>query len=431
LKRRRTAAGSRPLRVAQIVCTADGAAWVAEISDGLRARGHDVRVFVNGPEGPLVDRLRALDIPVHSARIYPSQFRVPAPLRYLLLSGSVLVQAARLARLLRREHVDVVHTHIWWSILIGRIASWLARTPIRLTHVPGPFHLETTVFRKADRLTQWMEHRLIAGCRFTDSIYASLGVPASRRSCIYYGADPARFDPGKADPERLRAELGIEAGAPLVGHVAYFYGRLLGRSIPAQFFGKGVKAQEDLVDAARLVLAEIPEARFVFVGSGWQDEGRRYEQDVRERAAELGLGEAIVFTGARDDVPDVLAALDVSVQCSLSENLGGTIESLMMEVPTVATQVGGMPESVHHEETGLLVPPGDPRALADAILRYLRNPDWAKSLARAGRLLMLERFTMERTVQDIDALYSELARERGVVRPVGRMPVEAEARAPL
>jgi glycosyltransferase involved in cell wall biosynthesis len=108
-------------------------------------------------------------------------------------------------------------------------------------------------------------------------------------------------------------------------------------------------------------------------------------------------------------VASLLAASDVAVQCSLTENLGGTIEALLMERPVVATRVGGMPESVRDGETGLLVPPSDPVALAAAIIQLLENRETATAFGRAGRRLMLERFTSARTADDVAAVYRKLA----------------------
>ena len=241
---------------------------------------------------------------------------------------------------------------------------------------------------------------------------ARMGVPAARRRTIYYGADADRFQPSRAVPERARAELGIPPGAPLIGNVAYFYPPLVGPLAPRHLRGRAIKGHEDLIAAAVLVLAERPDARFVFVGDGWGPEGKQYRRQLEEWTRELGLADKVAFVGHRGDVADLLGGLDVSVQCSLSESLGGTIESLLMERPTIATRVGGMPEAVIHEETGLTVPPRDPRALADAVLRLLRYPDEAREFGQQGRALMLERFTLARTVAEIDALYAELAHER-------------------
>ena len=117
----------------------------------------------------------------------------------------------------------------------------------------------------------------------------------------------------------------------------------------------------------------------------------------------------MLLPGYRHDLQRVRISFEVAVQCSLTECLGGTIEALLMERPTVASRVGGMPEAVRHEETGILVPPADPPALAAAIERLLADRGEAQRLARAGRALMLERFTRARTGNDLASLYSRVA----------------------
>jgi glycosyltransferase involved in cell wall biosynthesis len=106
----------------------------------------------------------------------------------------------------------------------------------------------------------------------------------------------------------------------------------------------------------------------------------------------------------------------VSVQCSLTENYGGTIESLLMARPTIATRVGGMPEVIRHEETGLLVPPGDPEALATAILRLIDNRELGCRLGEAGHALALAEYTTQACVAGVDRVLHEVSRERGVRR---------------
>ncbi|MGH7266930.1 MAG: glycosyltransferase, partial [Candidatus Rokuibacteriota bacterium] len=128
-------------------------------------------------------------------------------------------------------------------------------------------------------------------------------------------------------------------------------------------------------------------------------------------AASLGLGDALTVWGYRDDVPEILAGSDVSVDAS-HEGLGitGTLrESLAMETPVVATDVAGNPELVAHERTGLLVPPRDPEALAAALLRLLADPTWAKALGRAGRRAVVERFSTRAKVERLETLYRRLA----------------------
>jgi glycosyltransferase involved in cell wall biosynthesis len=144
------------------------------------------------------------------------------------------------------------------------------------------------------------------------------------------------------------------------------------------------------------------------VGSGWGAAGEEYRLRLMARCRDEGLGEAIIFTGLRHDVADLLGAFDVSVQCSLSENYGGTVESLLMETPPVATRVGGMQETVREGETGMLVPAADPAALAAAILETLDDPARARAMAAAGRQLMLDRFQIAQTATSIAELYDQL-----------------------
>jgi glycosyltransferase involved in cell wall biosynthesis len=411
------------LRVVQVVSASEGADWLVAIAAGLRDRGHDVRAVIAGSSGRLRGRLDAEGIPWFVAPLAPE----PSSTQRRGLVGGVvhawkaMSATVRLALLLRRLRGDVVHTHGFRAILLGRFAGWAARTPMRISMLPGPYHLTAPVQRTLDRLTWRLDDRIVATCEYTSDRYRELGVPRDRIACIYYGADAERFDPSQADRLRVRAELGV-GDAPLVGLVAYFYAPEYGRLTPPDLRGVPLKGHEFFVEAAGLVLDERPDTRFLLVGDGYGEHGEAYRRQLQQRCAGLPNGRALIFTGFRPDIPDVLAALDVSVQCSLNENLGGTIESLLMKAPTVATRVGGMPEAVRHEETGLLVPPADAPALARAILRMLHDPEQARSWAQAGRRLMLDRFTLERTITDIDTLYRDLAR-RNLDR--GRLHVRA------
>ena len=235
-----------------------------------------------------------------------------------------------------------------------------------------------------------------------------MGVAERHLAVIYYGPDEVKFDPAKVVPARLREEYGWSADTPLIGMVAYFYPELpYSRWIPPAVQGRAVKSQEDLIRAASLVLCEFPQTRFLLVGSGWEAGGEAYMRRMQELVAELQLQKSIIFTGFRTDVSAVLAAVDVAVQPSLSENLGGSIESLLMRRPTVATRVGGLPDSIIDGKTGILVEPSNPVSLAEGILKMLRDPERAKQYGRAGRERMLTRFTLHHTADDLAALYTK------------------------
>jgi glycosyltransferase involved in cell wall biosynthesis len=393
-------------KVIQLAGATENADWFVEICSRLRQQGYDVMAVIGAPEGGLARQLRAAGVPYRTVELSFSP--TLGRLRVLVYLVRVPLAVLRLAWFFRTERVAVVHTHIFNSIVIGRLAAWLAGVPCRVSMVPGPLHLDAPLTRWADQSTWWMDHRVVAGCEWTRSRYEELGLRAPRLTCIKYGVNPVRFDPARADPARIRRELGVQRDTPVIGLVAYFYPPRRGWHTPPYLRERGVKGHEDLIEAAVIVRARRPDARFVLVGAGWGVAGEAYRLQLMARCRDEGLGDAVIFTGLRHDVADLLAAFDVAVQCSLSENYGGTVESLLMQTPTVATRVGGMPETVRHGETGLLVPAADPAALAGAILETLDDTARARAMAAAGRELMLDRFQIAQTATSIAALYDRL-----------------------
>jgi glycosyltransferase involved in cell wall biosynthesis len=371
-----------------------------EMLCGLRDLGYEVCAVIQTGSGDLAPKLRRAAIPFLSCDML-----VSSPWDFLGLSRKVFA----LVKLLRRIRPDIVHYHLFTSIILGRAAAWIAGVPHRFSMITGPFYLEAPASREVDLRTLWMDTAVIASCEHVRELYARFGVKR-QIELVYYGANSANFDPANADPGRLRRELGIVSEDPIVGKVAHFYPPLpAGPWTPPQLWNRGVKGHENLLKAAQIVLAQVPNVKFVLVGAGWEELGREYEAQLKRLAVGMGLERSVFFTGYRSDVPDVLAGLDVAVQCSLSENLGGTIEALLMECPTVATAVGGMVDTVRHQQTGLLVPPDDPYPLANAILDLIRDKDRAQELGRKGREWALKNFTLARTVSEIDRLYQTTA----------------------
>jgi glycosyltransferase involved in cell wall biosynthesis len=402
-------------RVCHMVASTDGARWMAEQLAGLRDRhGLDVTAIIPPTRGPLVDLLAAARVRMVTASFACEDAR------------AVLRSAFELARLLRRERFDVVQTHVFHTMMVGRIAAWLADVPVRAAMIAGPYHLGAAFPRAFDAGTAFMEDVVVASCALTRRLYRGLGVPDERLALVYYGADQRRFEPDAVTPADVRAAYGWAADAPVIGSVAWFYPVIeRGPWSPPELWGRGLKGHEELLRAARVVLAERPDARFLLVGDGWGDAGRAHRREMMALAAELGLGDRVAFAGQRDDIPAVLAALDVSVQASLNDNLGGTLESLFMARPLVATRQGGFVDAVRDGATGVLVAPGDPEDLARGILALLRDPARARTLGQAGRRLMLDRFTLDRTVDDLAALYQRLLAER----PPGYRLATSAARA--
>jgi glycosyltransferase involved in cell wall biosynthesis len=187
---------------------------------------------------------------------------------------------------------------------------------------------------------------------------------------------------------KLRRELGMSNGELLVG--------IVGRIFP-------VKNHRLFLEAAARVAAELETARFLVVGDGV------LRPAMEEYARALGLGDRVVFTGWRRDLPLIYPDLDVLVVSSNNEGTPvSAIEAMAAGCPVVATCVGGLPDLVADGETGCLVPPRDPAALAAGILRLLGDRETARRLGEAARAAVAERFAVKRLCRDVENLYVEL-----------------------
>ncbi|MGH7753554.1 MAG: glycosyltransferase, partial [Gemmatimonadales bacterium] len=256
----------------------------------------------------------------------------------------------RLVSRLRRAQPHVVHTHLLHADLFGIPAARLAGVPavVSTKHNDDPFRrgfigrADAALARLADRVIVISEHLR----RFYRDVE---GIPAPKLTRIHYGLDP---DGAPPDGEAVRREFGI-GDEPLVGVVA---------RLEAQ------KGHRFLLEAFVAVRAQITAARLLVAGSGPQ------EAALRARARELGLAEAVIFAGFRDDVDRVMAALDLFVLPSLWEGFGLVLlEAMRAGRAIVASAVSAIPEIVTDGQTGLLVPPRDPESLAAAIVGLLRD----------------------------------------------------------
>jgi glycosyltransferase involved in cell wall biosynthesis len=396
------------IKLCHVAATNEGATWMFEQLRELRDRfDYDVVAVVSGNRGRLIDKLESENIRYHVADFAAG----PAPLREALAMPLALI---KLAFFFRRERFDVVQHHIFISMRIARPAAWLADVPVRLSMIAGPFHLQARTSRWIERLTYWMDTQLIPSCQASAVLCRDMGIPDQNLApVIYYSPDERKFDPATIAPADIRTQFGWPADTPLVCMVAFFYPRLsTGSWVPDGAKGRGIKGHGDLVKAAPIILQEFPDTKFLLVGSGWGEAGEKYREEVKALVRHMKLESSIVFLEFREDANRILRTADVAVQPSLNENLGGTLEALMMECPTVATRIGGLVDSVREGETGVLVNPSDPKDLARGIIELLRDRGKARVLGKAGRRLMLDQFTLQHTVRGLDSLYKALLENR-------------------
>jgi glycosyltransferase involved in cell wall biosynthesis len=303
--------------------------------------------------------------------------------------GAVKALTAHLAAL----QPDVIHTHMYRADIVGTRASIaLAEAGFRRPYVVSTVH-SSRVRSAEDRdllrkLTPHMD-QLIAVSKSIERKIADEHRTGAPVKLIYNGVDLERYD--HQEPCcTLRDEYGMEAGSSIVGVVA--------RLEPE-------KGHQTLIEAWPHVLREVPDAYLLIVGEG----SRR--DFLEQWAGAHKVAHRVVFTGRRDDIPAVTAALDVAVLPSWREAQGlSVLEAMALSRPVVASDVGGIPEMIEDGVTGLLVPQDNPVALAAAIVRLLRDHALADTIARAGHDLVHDRFCIELMVKAIEQIYDEGAR---------------------
>jgi glycosyltransferase involved in cell wall biosynthesis len=234
---------------------------------------------------------------------------------------------------------------------------------------------------------------IVAVCESIKRGLVASGVPAAKIDVIYSGTDLGRFHPD-VDARRIRAELGLGPGHALVTQVGI----------------RSWRGNDDVLEAMTRVCHAAPHARLLFVGAP-----PARIPVLRDKAFRRGIGESVFVLGHREDIPEILAGSDLVVDASYAGlGLTGSLrEALAVETPVIGTDLEGHPELIVEGETGLLVPPRNPDALAQAILRLIENPTRAKAMARAGRKRVEAQFSMAQKIQRTEALYQRLLAARG------------------
>jgi glycosyltransferase involved in cell wall biosynthesis len=300
-----------------------------------------------------------------------------------------------LYRLFRRERPHIVHTHTAKAGALGRVAARLAGVPVVVHtyhgHVLHGYYtrLQNSLLRGAERGLGFLSDRLVTVSEQVKRDLVRYGVAGAQKiTVIPLGLDLEPFLAGAGQRGKLRRELGLIDGEPLVG--------IVGRIFP-------IKNHRLFLEAAARVAKELDGARFLVVGDGV------LRPAMEDYAHALGLANRVMFTGWRRDLPVIYPDLDALV---ISSNNEGTpvsaIEAMAAGCPVVATRVGGLPDLIADGETGFLVPPRDPAALAIRILELLRERDTASRISKAAQATVAERFGVERLCRDVEDLYEEL-----------------------
>lgn len=355
-----------PLSVCQL-CAVDFTVkhFLTGLMDGLREEGWTVRVVCS--DGEFVPELRERGYEV-----------LTLPITRGLNPLTHAISIVRLVLLFRRERFDILHVHTPIAALLGRIAGAIAGIPM-IVYTAHGFYFHENMRPVTRRVFEWLEW---IGGRVTDLLFTvsaedavtavNLGfVPSGRVVAIGNGVKASRFVPGDAAARRrIRSDLGIPVDAFAIG--------MVGRMVAEKGF-------PEFLAAARRIAQTHPGVYFVGVGDRLpSDHAAGFDAELA--LARAALGERLVLTGLRSDIPDLLAALDVFTLPSHREGMPITIiEAMMMALPVVATDIRGSREEVVPGQTGLLVPVKDPAALAVALLELIDDPMARKRMGEAGR----------------------------------------------
>ncbi len=359
---------AKRLRILQVVsssATSGAERHVFALSKQLSDRGHHVEVVC--PDGGwLSDDLRAFGLAAHTTG----------------MRGSDWFRACGLVtRIARHGHFDVIHTHLTRATYFGAIGGWLSGVPaVATVHIANHDQIYKRIARG--------RNRLVAVSNFVRGMLHGRGIPDRFIDTVYNGTDFAGFAP--THREEVLAELGIPFDRRVVG--------LVGRVCRE-------KGHLDLVDAMRTLRGSHPDAHLVFVGRVVEE----FKAELDDALDSSNLRSRVTLTGVRHDVPRLLDSFTLSTMPSHIETFGiAAIEAMARGKAVVASRVGGLPEVVRHQQTGLLVDlrPGE---LAEAVGYLLDNDHERSQMGSMGRQIVEEKFTLEQMVTRLEGVYSRTA----------------------
>jgi glycosyltransferase involved in cell wall biosynthesis len=297
--------------------------------------------------------------------------------------------AWRLSRVIKQLRPDIVHAHDPHGVAMAALALSMS-TDLAKPPLVAARRVDFRLRRSA--LSRWKYRQVDCFICASDAIRQLLiadGVPGARAVTVHEGIDLGRA--AAAPPAQLHEELWLPHEAPLVGNVAAL--------VPH-------KGQRHLIEAAALVIPQVPDARFIIAGEG------ELRASLERQIKDHHLEKHVLLAGFRPDVPSLHKAFDVFVMSSITEGLGTSLlDAMAAGKPIVATSAGGIPEVVADGETGLLVPPRDHQAMASAIVQLLTDAELRERMGRAGLARVTQKFSAERMVQNTLHVYQRVAHQ--------------------
>ena len=367
-----------PLSIIQIIpragCHSGGTFQAYQLAKALLDKGHN-SLLITRPGKQAVERAKDMKIPVETIRMKNEwDFKSIMALR----------------RIITERKVNVVHAHKGLALSLSLFALMGNRRTVLVANRGVMFPLDP--FNRLKYRSGKLDAVVAVSSVVKDITVKSSGLKENKVRVIYGGTDLQRFN-WQISPLAMRNEFKINNAYPVVGIVANI---------------RSWKGHIYFVEAAAKVLTRFPEAKFFIVG-GYKEERDTYK-NLMAKIDELGIGKSIFITGFRDDIPELMAGMDITVNASYDgEGLTGTIrESFAMKKPVIATRIAGNPELVEEGVTGILVKPKSPDALSEAMISLLGDRERLALMGENAYRTVLERFSLQSRINNIENLYYEL-----------------------
>jgi glycosyltransferase involved in cell wall biosynthesis len=342
---------------------------LAEVT-GLSERGHYVAIVCREHARIRAEALRL------GIDVYTLPLRKPYD----------IVSIIKLTKLLKDKQFDIVNTHSGVDSWIGGIAAKLANVPLLVR----TRHLNIPLKRNVLNFIHYLPDLYITcGENMRNRLVNQCGFPENRVVSIPTGVNPEFFKIKRN--KEIKTKYGLDINSIVITNVGIL---------------RSVKGHEVTLKSIKPVVEIIPDAMFLIVGDGPRKEA------LEEIVNGLGISRHVIFTGFVDDIQEIYSFTDVAILSSWSEGLPQSIlQAMAAGVPVVATRVGGVPEIVVHEKTGILIEPGDYNALAKAIIQILNSHEWANQLAVNAKEL-IKTYSMNHMLDKIESLYQKLLKSK-------------------
>ncbi len=338
------------------------------LMDGLRRKNYN-NVVSAQPNSVLVGRAIS-----NNLRVCPVVMRGELDFRAI----------GNICRIITDERIDIVHAHTSHAHTIGAVAAKIKKIPFVVTRRVD-FEVACNVFSNIKY--NYLGDKIIAISSAIKNILIEAGVSQDKIDVVYSGIDTKKFD-NLSDTQYLYEEFNLSKCTPIIGTIAHLTDH---------------KGHKYLLSAVPDVLKTFPNALFLIIGKG------ELEKVLKKQVNKLDITGNVMFAGFRRDIGELLSIMDLFVLTSHLEGLCTSLmDAMLMKLPVVATTAGGIPEVVVDKETGILVPPKTPKALADAIIQLLSNKEEARKMGERGLERVKTMFNVSRMVEGTEIVYTSL-----------------------